>query len=1067
MITPKDQLIANINNQIVDNKEGKITPFDVRQNLLDIIDSASLLLEGKSINTTNFATPEIRSVKVGEKVFEKININNALSVDNVAVGYSALKSAFQSKQNTSVGSQSLNCNIYGSSNSAFGFNALGGNTTGIGNVALGNNTLINNKIGNFNIAIGHSAGYYAARNTAYKLFIASHPVDSDYICDNPLGLGLTPLVFGDLSQNNLRFGIAVNNLHAAATLQVSGGIAPSISSLDNIGHNQYRFKTLFLSDSISFPDNTEISYSNSNLTVGASLTPKSNKTYNIGENNKKWNNGYFQNIYVDGIAVLNDYISNCKFECKTLFLAASGLCEPENICGYLEDQDLIDAGLIIKASGDRDYSFTFKPSGQIVSSSLESHSIYEKSYWYSNISFALDDYVHLRTKRILSSGQLSLTTDPDSYGLFLNTDKMYLSREIVIPPNWDQEQGSIAGLGDINFINSSGKCGEYSIVYSSLESGVSISQKFINGNIERTTDPLNENKDNLRGFELKYIDDTYEPYEGNLSDRFVLRSFNNTSDGINNVILMKDDPNGGVLGVNNFDTGGDALFPNTLLNVRSKDNAVVRITAENMGGSVYSAVQLLGGENCLKDGFETIYYHNSGIVDLNMYQDSDRLTAYRFEPYQAGLFSSGELNATLTIGYSGFPHSSISLRDNSFVSGPSIVASSGYAKIYNEKVPREYSLQSHALYLIDASGWRHDLTANKLDIIDARAVYSEDFIISNPTSGNTFVGHKSPSSRMDFFNQRVGNTSLGTRSLYSLASGDYNTAIGLYAGSGITNGYENIVLGVMSALHVGSGYKNTVIGNNSFVNTSGVVNNNIIIGNNIANNHSGNYDLLIGNNSILVSGKLGPGSNDRLLALPNSGLFEIYNTNNANKTQFRHGSIDVYNNLGEYPKDQLYFNFATQSGVYNLLTLDHSVEPSGSATYSCDDLPYAELNGNLRLLNSLCFSDATSVNSASFLDTIDNLEASGIDLNNRFNSLIIEGFATQNINNPSNGIAPTSGTIQTRLNDWEVGPTITLVNRDKFLKIEQGDYVIAIKINNEYRPLWVSSEALLCNSCNI
>jgi hypothetical protein len=1073
MITPKNQLIANINSQIVDNKEGKITPFNVRQNLIDIIDSVSLLLEGKSINTTNFATPAVRSTKVGEQTFEKINLDNAFSVDNVAVGYSALKSTFQSNQNTAIGSQSLNCNIYGSSNSAFGFNALGGNTTGIGNVGLGNNTLINNKIGNFNIAIGHSAGYYSTRNTSYKLFIASHPVDSNYICDNPLGSGLTPLVFGDLSPNNLRFGIAVNNLHTASTLQVSGGIAPSVSSIDNLGHPSYRFKDMYLSDKLAFPNNKSLQYVSNQFYVNASLIPSGNRECDFGASGYQWKSGHFFDIYVSGTAYIENYVRkqifDCSYECKTLYLASSENCYSEN-CGYLNDQQLQGAGFVVQSSGYdylRNYNFTFKPSGSIVSSSVESGSIYEKSYWHSNISLALDDDVHLRTKRVLSGGQLSLTTDPDSYGLFLNNDKMYLSRETVIPPDWDQEQGLIAGLGDINFINSSGKCGEYSVVYSSLESGVSISQKFINGNIERTTDPLNENKDNLRGFELKYIDDTYETYEGNLSDRFVLRSFNNTSDGVNNVILMKDDPNGGVLGVNNFDTGGDALFPNTLLNIRSKDNAVVRVTAENMGGSVYSAVQLLGGENCLKDGFETIYYHNSGIVDLNMYQDSGRLTVYRFEPYQAGLFSSGELNSTLTIGYSGFPHSSISLRDNSFVSGPSIVASSGYGKIYNQKVNREHANQSHALFLMDASGWTHDLTTNNLDVIDARAVYSTDFNIGAAFGGNTFAGNNAPRTRKDFINQRTGNTAYGTRALYSLASGDYNTAIGLYAGSGIVNGYDNIVVGALSALHVESGYRNIVLGNNSFVNTSGVVNNNIVIGNSIANSHKDNYNLLIGNNSILVSGKLGPGINDRSLALPNSGLFEIYNTNNANKTQLRHSSVDVYNDLGEYPVDQLRFNFATQSGVNNLLILDHSVKPSGSANYSCDNLPYAELNGNLRLLNSLCFSDSTSVNSAKFLDTIDNLEVSGIDIHSRFNSLIIEGFATQNIKNPSSSNVPSSGTIQTRLSNWAIGPNVTIINRDRFLKIDQNDYVIAIKINNEYRPLWVSSEALLCNSCNI
>jgi hypothetical protein len=1088
MIIPKSNLIANINNEIADNTEGKISPYDVRHNLLDIIDSVHLLLEDRSINSLNAATPNVRSVKVGEQALDKINLDGYFTVDNVAVGYSALKANYQGGKNTALGSQALNCNIYGSGNSAVGSNSLGGNTTGNGNVGLGNNTLINNKIGNFNVAIGHSAGYYANRNTNYKLFIASHPVDSDYICDNPLGSGLTPLVYGDLSPNSLRFGVAVNSLHSASTLQVSGGISPSVTSLDDIGHSSYRFKNIYLSDSINFPNSRSITYLNDLLSFNSSISPSAHRTYDLGSDLNQWKSGHFFDIHVSGTAYVKNYVkfTNCEYECKTLYLASSGDCNSIDGCGYLSDSQLDGAGFVVKSSGTnylRDYIFVFRPSGNDVIS-LEDDNIYAKSHWNSNISIHLNSGNHINTHRIVGTNKLALVTDPSGYGLFLTQDKLYVGNKTIIPTGSNPSSYQIAGIGNLNFAQPSGVVQDYDIVFSALESGVDISQKFINGTKVRIKDPLNNNKDKLSGFELKYHDDSEILYEGGLSDRFTIRSFDNTSDGVNNIVLMKNNPNGGVLGVNNFGTAGDKFYPKTFFNLRSKDNVVIRATAESDSNGLHSALQLLGGNNCLQDGFETIYYHKSGIVDLNLYQNSGQLNIYRFKSHQAGLFSSGVLNATLTIGHSGFPRASISLRDNSFFSGPPISSSVGYGKIYNNKVAREYANQSHTLFFLDASGYTHDLTANRLDVFDARAVYSESFnsgggsnIVLSPigggiawstsdpiTGGNTFVGHRTPESRLSFSTQRLGNTALGTQAIWALASGDYNTAIGLRAGSGIVNGYENIIVGSLSALNVGSGYRNTVIGNNSFNNTSGVVHNNILIGNNL-NNQSGNYNLLIGNSIILVSGKLGPQTQDKVFALPTSGLLEIYSNNNQNKLGIKNDSINVYNQAGTYPATQLRFNFSTPSGTNTLFTLDHSVAPSGSATYVCQNLPYAQINGNLRLQNNICFSDSTSLNSAKFLGVINNLEASGLNTHNNLTSLIVEGIALSNINNPSDPTSPTTGLLSTRLNNWQTGPSVQIVNRDKFLRINQNDYVVALKINGEYRPMWVSSEALLCNAC--
>ena len=54
---------------------------------------------------------------------------------------------------------------------------------------------------------------------------------------------------------------------------------------------------------------------------------------------------------------------------------------------------------------------------------------------------------------------------------------------------------------------------------------------------------------------------------------------------------------------------------------------------------------------------------------------------------------------------------------------------------------------------------------------------------------------------------------------------------------------------------------------------------------------------------------------------------------------------------------------------------------------------------------------------------------------------------------------PTTCTMTTRVksgSSWTTGTDIVLTNRDKFLRISKNDYVVAVRINGEYRPLFVS-----------
>ena len=151
-------------------------------------------------------------------------------------------------------------------------------------------------------------------------------------------------------------------------------------------------------------------------------------------------------------------------------------------------------------------------------------------------------------------------------------------------------------MGSVNMLSPSGVNDNYFVTVGSLESGVTVGQRFITGAKQREKD--DDSLDKLNGFTHKYIDASNTIYSGPRVDRFVISSHDNSSYGVNNLILMKNHSNGGILGVNNFSEGGDAVIPQTSFNVRTNHDATARITAEN-AGQVSSALQLLTNLNCL------------------------------------------------------------------------------------------------------------------------------------------------------------------------------------------------------------------------------------------------------------------------------------------------------------------------------------------------------------------------------------------------------------------------------------------------------------------------------------
>ena len=1045
MILSKSQIINNIVNEISDIANRQISPENIRHNLIDIIDSTANFILTSNISTINLSTSINRDSRLGLETLYNITLPGSQSSDNTAIGFNALKSNYRGFKNTAVGSYALSCNSYGSGNIAIGYKSLDGNTVGHTNIGIGMYTLHNNKGGQNNIAIGRGAGYYIGKTVNNKLFIANHAIDENYICNNPNGIGLTPLIHGDFETKQL--GINVNSFHNDSALQVSGSISPSITNIFDIGLSGYRWRFANLSSGIFFGNDIYLGrgFGLNGIAISGNLIPTSNNEFILGSSSRVWQSGFFEDIVVLGSANINHLISVTQetVSSKNLYIAIN-----EEGNGYIDDEELVNGGFGIKSISD-EYTISFYPESSGLSCFTGTKN---KSTWRSNIGFEVPSGSYIRTNSLVSYEPFN----DNCYGLFFDSGVSYISRKNVLSVNPASEDGHIAGIGNVNFVSNSGEVENYSVSISSLESGVSVSQRFLTGTKQREKDATNENADKLQGFEIKYIDDSLSEVQGFLSDRLIIESYNNTSKPVNGLVIMKDSEDGAVCGITNISSITEDVLPATILNIRSDKEAIIRLTSET---SAYekSALQLLGNDNCEISGVEFSYLNNSGISDLSMLKDGNSTIFIRLNQPSGsiGILSSGITNEAITIGHSGISGLPvISLKDSTNINQlqNSFIASSGYGKIYNLYNDKSFAKQYNDLKFLDPSGNLFDLVVNKYDNIDARAIYVDG-------SGNTFGGYLSPSGRLLNNIAASGNTSYGDKALYSILSGSGNIAIGYSSLSGIKYGNDNIVIGLNSFNTMSSGNKNIVIGNRSFLRPNdGSTSGNIIIGHDgIGNAVSGSYNFLLGSNekTILFHGTLGPNNNNKKLVLPSGGKIYLNNHNDSESLGLQNNVIEVIDSGGsDYPENSLSFKFTGNESV-NLLKLDHSAEPLDNiAVYNSTDRPYAELNGDLKLRGAISFSDNTSLASASFLNRIDALE-----------SLIIEGYAVDNIPPPANINVSTSGQILKKNASWQNNGTETIVNRDVTCVINSGDYIIAVKINNQYRPIWISAIDTVGSCC--
>lgn len=1089
MILSKEDLVNSINADIVDNSVGAISPEDLRRSLLNIIDSVSNLTEYNTLEATNLSTKDTRTARFGVDTLSKRKAVGYSSIDNVAVGYSSLKSQIDGSQNTAVGSYALNCNMYGVDNLALGYHALSSTINGYGNIGVGSYSLNNNKEGSFNIAIGHGAGYYVERNKDYQFFVGAHPVDSDYICDNGGGQGLVPLLVGDLSSEALRLGVGVRNIHSGATLQVGGNIHPSQTNSFDLGRHDYRFKNLNLQSSLLFPNNDFVSYNSSlrkftvsnktdinsslnvknntiigdNVDVGGSAEIKSDLTvhgsgsigsgllitghteptknfaFNLGSVRDHWFNIYTYNLYSKGVARFNKFEAEeqSHFRHKTIYLASSGdmtvidgggayslhdnFNPNENIGRpepYMLDEDLNNAGLKIGSSGIdyyRTYEFTFR-SRDVSLSHLDADNVFSRSSWFSNISLSTGSGCHVETSRVIHKNKTALLTYNDGLGLYIADGKVSVTPEHNLESN-------MAGTGNVNFIANSGEADKYVLSLQAPSSGVNVFQRFLHKTSNYNLD--NDNKEILNGFQIGYISDSelqppnfFNEEASQNPRRFIVSSYNNSSFA-NRCFTLLEDGSEGYAGFSNFDYS-ESMLPDTMLNVRSTGNAIIRVTAENDSDTI-AGIEFLGAKNCLDDGVSMHYIKNSGTLYVDTYKDAISNTALAIQDsngHVSILNRAMSSNAMLSLGDEDHTEAHISIRESTGVP----VATSGYGQLFTRSV-EGLDLQSTLLSFMDGSGnlFNVDLIASSTD------GSTVDKPLALDSRGNTFGGIRSPFSRTNISDSTVRNTAIGYEAL-----------------SNITDGVDNTVLGYRAGKFIDSGFANVYVGSNvGESNTS----KSIVIGTNIS---ATSNSLAIGHDSKpIIEGSFN----------------ELDMKVNINKTLLVDNAISL-----------------TRSNM--ILGSEYDIKSNENSYYFTLSESLITIHKNTKIQGSLSFADNTSISSTNFLDDISSnsqeiinnsnrIDNSVTNLNNlqsRVDELIIEGIVEDDIRFDEIPLSFSDDPLRFYIKRHYIdndkftplpenpnnSPYVRITSRDPHINIRKGDYVIAMKVNGEYRPISVT-----------
>jgi len=1029
MLLSKQELVNNIINELSDNSSESITPYHIRHNLLDILDSLPELFSDVDIKSKNAKTPDLRTSAFGQLAIERAGFPNYTTEDNSAFGFSSLRLNFRGARNTAVGSNSLRTNIYGNDNIAIGYESLSANVSGSGNISIGNFGITSNRTGDFNIAIGHGAGHYIGGDDNYKFYLGSSPVDSGVICDDPDGSTITPLLYGDL-QNNI-LGINVNNLIDDSALHIGGSVTPSLTNSFSLGSSDYIWSRSY-SSSIFFSSDRKMENGQDDYVYfNFSLSPESSGVLDFGSNAKPLSGIYTNNLFVNESATINnaEFINSSYYLNKTLNLAAKPAevaldgggsysiydfaLEPidNHLIPYLSLEEVNGAGLRVHVD-----------SGDVFDFLLDTNNS-DDVFWKSNISLDLGSGNYVKTDKVISGPEFSV--DFGENLLSLKDSYFYLGEKAF------GENNSL-GFGNINFHDDNRIVSSY---LCSNEFNTSISQRFFSD----ASGP--ESGGSYTGFEISYenrltsilSNPSPSTFPGHIG--FSIKSFSMFDSGktpAHSLFLSRDNSTYifAISDINEYDPEATADFniaDNCSLRVKSRSDdktSTIFLDTGNRGEAQISC------DEALRLGFGRIppVTTTAGIGDINGFFNPKPLPTYKYQmslhDTHLDLFNSvsGTQNFTVNIGDKENQSASIGLVH----SDESPVSASGYAGLFAKSKNAE--AQKSTLMFLDEAG-------NEFEVIRSP---------NNSVDGLLFTDRNNVAGGVDSFSNKATdstsseNTGIGFESLKDVTTGSENTFYGSKSGKSITTGNNNIGLGYGCLLNNKTNHHNICIGTNE-------------LGSDVATDY--NFLLGIDDDHILMKGVLGPENDVKKLELPQNGVLEIKNNTNSEYIKLNSNSIDVVDEGGSNFPD---FSFDIKfSGNHSstLLSLNHE-DPNLTITpvYASQPGPFAELNGNLKLLGGICFSDGSFMDSSDS-SRIDDLEESQTAQDQRLDSLFIEGVANVTINRPANINSPSTGAITTINSE-----NIIVSNRDPNLTIKKGDYVIAIKIGLEYRPIWVSNE---------
>ena len=929
MILSKQEFINSLTNYLPDNANQEISPLDLRTVITNLADSIHLMTVSNSIDADNVGTKSTRTSILGEQALGKLDLAGRSTSDNSVFGYNALYGNYDGTHNTAIGSQSISCNVYGDHNVGVGVSALGGNTTGSGNIGIGNYTLHRGRTGSFNIAIGHAAGNYIGEADSYKFYVGAIPIEQDEDCVVDTTSRL-PLMYGNLENN--RLAVNTNGLHDFGNFQVAGDASPSVNASTNLGHGSKHWKMAYISSGISYPNSGTLTIfsdapkgagfpdqynltvrqhfdGNGNIgfgtnapsgdhgliTVAGNIVPSKSGVYSLGHPSLPWD-GHFNDVTISGQFYANDVtyntIGECLYECKTLHLGSSGLCDEGDgfhnsaVCGYLADAALEGAGFEIHASGSdyvRDYRLIYKqPDVSIQSDALLADNSFSRSHFESNISLSVAEGMHIRTQRVLGRDQTSIINESGYNGLIIATDKSLsiASGSYMTFGQVNNASGNYPGRGNVSFFAASGD-NTYDLAIASVNSGSLDNTSLSNAvrvGLDFTTAVADTNRSR---FSLRQYNFGHPDY-----DRFVIGSEGGKYREHDHTRVFEPitiAKSGMYVGISNYErTEGSAPeMPQAHLHVQGANNGpfaantVVRIGTRTGDTSKDSIFELTGNGPEGASGLRVSYDTSTDYIDFStIATDSNHFAT-----------TSGFMSVTNN-NYVGIGSTIVGttrkftpiepLTINHFDSGASGTIAmkeqeknpgntADYGKIYVK--PKSGTGQTQALFFLDDAGNEFDLVSNIID--NTSTVFTDEY-------RNTFAGSGTPNSlpvssnnpdnagygseSLNSISSSSGNTVVGNRSLNKMTTGDLNTIVGndnlRYQSGGMNN---NVIVGQHN-LDSGnsSSYNNVIIGNNNFNSIDTAADNSIIIGNSVATNGADWSDkLLIGYGADpLISGQL-------------------------------------------------------------------------------------------------------------------------------------------------------------------------------------------------------------------